>query len=61
MSNDSPPYPDTKPKSTRLTPRLMKLIDEFVVAGLYINHTAVIRQAIIEFYKNNSHLLRGGN
>ncbi len=61
LASDDVPYPDTDPKSTRLTPRLLEMINAFVVEGIHINQSAVVRQAIIEFYKNNSHLLKGGN
>lgn len=59
--SDSPPYPDTKSKSTRLPPGLEKMIDDLVKAGLYINGAEVVREGIREVYNKNLIHLRGGN
>lgn len=60
MAEDAP-YPDTKPKSTRLPPRLESMLDELVKAGLYLNGAEVIREAIRDIYNKNLIHLRGGN
>ncbi len=61
MSKETPPYPDTKPKSTRLPPRLEEMIDELVKAGLFLNGAEVIREGIRDTYHKYQTQLKGGN
>lgn len=61
MTEEPEIYPDTKPKAFRVTPLIQQMIDDMVYAGLYIDDSEALREAVRSLHeKKKTYFKKGG-